>query len=399
MKPTLITGLQWGDEGKGKIIDLFASKFDVTIRFNGGNNAGHTVKVDNTQLHFKLMPSAALHGKKVLIAQAVVINPKIMLEEIAMIKKLGVKLDLGIDPRCHVVLPYHQALDGASEAAKGKAKTGSLGLGIGFTFEDRTNRAGIRMEELVQSKVLREKLKANWDLKKRRVVHAYQQKFPLTFEKVFKEYAAYGKKLKRFLLPVAEYTVNNLTRKRFLFETAQGFYLDFVFGTYPYTVAYHTIASSALPDIGLPPMALNVVGIAKAYTTRVGNGPFPTEQTNKIGEHMQVVGHEFGTVSGRKRRCGWFDLPMVRQACSLSGVNSIVLTKIDVLSGLKTIRVKNDKGYVNFPGWKEDITLVKRWRDLPSACKKYVLYLEKQLATRIQYISVGPDRQQTISKP
>jgi adenylosuccinate synthase len=344
------------------------------------------------------MPSAALHGKKVLIAQAVVINPKIMLEEITAIKKLGIKLDLGIDPRCHVVLPYHQALDGASEASKGKAKTGSLGLGIGFTFEDRTNRAGIRMEELVQPKILREKLKMNWELKKRRVVNAYQQKFPLTFEKVFKEYAAYGRKLKPYLLPVAEYTIANLAKKSFLFESAQGFYLDFVFGTYPYTVAYHTMASSALPDIGLPPMALNVVGIAKAYTTRVGNGPFPTELKNNIGEHLQVKGHEFGTVSGRKRRCGWFDLPMVRQACKLSGVNEIVLTKLDVLTGLKTIRVKTDKGYVSFPGWAENISSIKRWQNLPVACKKYVLYLEKHLQTPIKYVSVGPDRRQTIRR-
>jgi adenylosuccinate synthase len=399
MKPALITGLQWGDEGKGKIIDLLAAKYDVTIRFNGGNNAGHTVKVGDTKLHFKLMPSAALHGKKVLIAQAVVINPKIMLEEIAAIGKLGLKLDLGIDPRCHVVLPYHQALDGASEAAKGKAKTGSLGLGIGFAFEDRTNRAGLRMEELVNPKLLREKLKANWDLKKRRVVNAYGQKFPLTFEKVYRQYTEYGKKLKRFLLPVAEYTVNNLAKKNFLFESAQGFYLDFAFGTYPYTVAYHTLASSALPDIGLPPMALHVIGIAKAYTTRVGNGPFPTELTNKIGEHLQTVGHEFGTVSGRKRRCGWFDLPMVRQACRLSGVNEIVLTKLDVLTGLRTIRVKTDQGYVSFAGWSADITAIKKWQNLPAPCKKYVLYLEKHLVTRIKYVSVGPDRQQTIRKP
>ncbi|HCR81296.1 MAG: Adenylosuccinate synthetase [Candidatus Pacebacteria bacterium GW2011_GWA1_46_10] len=398
MKPTLITGLQWGDEGKGKVIDLLADKFDVTIRFNGGNNAGHTVKVGDTTLHFKLMPSAALHGKKVLIAQAVVINPKVMLQEIDQIKQLGVKLDLGIDPRCHVVLPYHQALDGASEASKGKAKTGSLGLGIGFSFEDRTNRAGIRMEELVQPTVLREKLKANWDLKKRRVVNAYQQQFPLQFEKVYQEYVAYGRKLKPYLLSVAEYTLDHLPKKRFLLETAQGFSLDFVFGTYPYTVAYHTLASSALPDIGLPPMALNVVGIVKAYTTRVGNGPFPTELKTKIGDYLQEKGHEFGTVSGRRRRCGWLDLPILQHAGRLSGINSIILTKLDVLSGLKTLKIKTAKGYVNFPGWQEDISTVKRWDKLPVNCRRYVLYLEKQLYVPIKYVSVGPDRRQTISR-
>ena len=396
--PTLVTGLQWGDEGKGKIIDLLAGKFDGVVRFNGGNNAGHTVKTGDTTLHFSLIPSSALHGKKTLIAQAVVINPKVLLKEIELVKKAGAKLNLGIDPRCHVVLPYHQALDGASEASKGKAKTGSLGLGIGFSFEDRTNRAGVRMEDLVRPKVLRAKLEANWDLKKRRVTKAYGQQFPLKLEQVYKEYTAYGRRLKKYLLPVSEYVLDNLEQQRFLFESAQGFYLDFVFGTYPYTVAYHTLASSALPAIGLPPMKLKVIGIIKAYTTRVGNGPFPTEQANKTGQYLRDRGHEYGTVSKRPRRCGWLDLLMMQHACRLSGVSSIVLTKLDVLSGLKTIKVKTAKGHKNFPGWQAEITEAKRWADLPKACQRYVLWLEKQLAIPIQYVSVGPDRAQTIKR-
>lgn len=395
-KPTLIAGLQWGDEGKGKVIDLLAGRFDATVRFNGGNNAGHTVKVGETALHFSLIPSSALHGKKTLISQAVVINPTVLLKEIELIKKTGVRLDLGIDPRCHVVLPYHQALDGASEASKGKAKTGSLGLGIGFTYEDRTNRAGIRLEDLVQPTILRAKLEANWDLKKRRVVNAYGQTFPLTLESVYAEYAAYGRKLHPYLLPVSEYVLDRLPKQRFLFESAQGFNLDFVFGTYPYTVAYHTMAAAALPDIGLPPMALNVIGIMKAYTTRVGNGPFPTEQDNSIGQHMRDHGHEYGTVSKRPRRCGWLDIPALQYACRLNGVSRIVLTKLDVLTGLKTIKVKTAKGYRSFPGWQEDISAVRNWANLPAAARTYVLWLEKQLRTPIQYVSVGPDRAQSI---
>ncbi len=398
MKPTVITGLQWGDEGKGKVIDLLASRYDATVRFNGGNNAGHTVKNGDKTLHFSLIPSAALHEQKILISQAVAINPEVLLNEIAMLKKLGVEVDLGIDPRCHVVVPYHQALDGASEASKGKAKTGSLGLGIGFTFEDRTNRAGIRMEDLVQPKVLEEKLRQNWTLKKKRVTEAYGQNFNLVLKDVIKTYTSYGRRLKQYLLPVAEYTLENMDKERFLFESAQGFYLDFVFGTYPYTVAYHTIASSALPAIGLPPMNLKVVGIAKAYTTRVGNGPFPTEQDNDIGQHLRDKGHEYGTVSKRPRRCGWFDLEMVRKACQMSGVNTLVLTKLDVLSGLKKIKVKTKDGYEEFTGWDEDITGIRQWSKLPVACRRYVVYLEKQLQVPIQYLSVGPDRKQTIKK-
>ena len=215
---------------------------------------------------------------------------------------------------------------------------------------------------------------------------------------VIKTYTSYGRRLKQYLLPVAEYTLENMDKERFLFESAQGFYLDFVFGTYPYTVAYHTIASSALPAIGLPPMNLKVVGIAKAYTTRVGNGPFPTEQDNDIGQHLRDKGHEYGTVSKRPRRCGWFDLEMVRKACQMSGVNTLVLTKLDVLSGLKKIKVKTKDGYEEFTGWDEDITGIRQWSKLPVACRRYVVYLEKQLQVPIQYLSVGPDRKQTIKK-
>lgn len=396
--PTAIVGLQWGDEGKGKIIDLLAHHYDATIRFNGGNNAGHTVKTSDHTLHFSLIPSSALHHQKILISQAVVINPQVLLAEIAMLKKLGIKVDLGIDPRCHVVLPYHQALDGASEASKGKAKTGSLGLGIGFTYEDRTNRAGIRMEDLVQPKVLEKKLTDNWTLKKRRVTKAYQQSFKPVLKNTIKTYTNYGRKLKKYLLPVAEYTLENIEKERYLLESAQGFYLDFVFGSYPYTVAYHTLASSALPAIGWPPMKLKVIGIAKAYTTRVGNGPFPSELDNKVGQYLRDQGHEYGTVSKRPRRCGWFDLPMVSKACQINGVDTLVLTKLDVLTGLETIKVKTEEGYQEFNGWQEDISQIKQWSKLPVACRKYVLYLERELQTPIKYISVGPDRKQTIKK-
>lgn len=418
LKSTVIVGLQWGDEGKGKFIDYLSEKFDGTVRYNGGNNAGHTVKVGDKTVHFSLIPSAALRGGPVYISQAVIINPRVLLKEIDLLKKMGSKFDLKIDPRCHVVLPYHQALDTASEEYKGKAGTGSLKLGIGFCCEDRTNRAGVRLIDLIDPKMLRHRLEAAWEIKKRRIESVYESKFDLNREAVYRRFLRFGRKLKPFVFPVAEFLRENIGRKRFLFEAAQGTYLDFVFGTYPYTVAYHTTAAAALTDTGLPPLQFNVAGICKAYTTRVGNGPFPTEQTNPVGEHLQTIGREFGTVSGRKRRCGWLDLMLVKNAIELNGVKSLALTKLDVLAGLPKIKIATGyvlKGkklayppvsqkdfaqvkleYKIFDGWEEDISLVRKFNRLPTSCRKYVKAIEDFLKVPIQFISVGPDRTQTI---
>lgn len=419
-KSTVIVGLQWGDEGKGKFIDYLSEKFDGTVRYNGGNNAGHTVKVGDKTVHFSLIPSAALRGGPVYISPAVIINPEVILKEISLLKKIGSKLDLKIDPRCHVVLPYHQALDAASEEYKGKKNTGSLKLGIGFCCEDRTNRAGVRLIDLIDPKVLRQGLEAAWEIKKRRVALVYGAKFDLNFAEVYRRFLQFGRKLKPFVFPVSEFLRGNIGRKRFLFEAAQGTYLDFTFGTYPYTVAYHTTAAAALTDSGLPPLKLNVIGICKAYTTRVGNGPFPTEQDNPVGEHLQTIGHEFGTVSGRKRRCGWLDLALVKNAIELNGVKSLVLTKLDVLTGLPKIKfaagyvLKGKKlaypplsqkdftqlklEYEIFDGWEDDINLVRKFNRLPVNCRKYVTAIEDFLGVPVKFISVGPDRGQTIKR-
>jgi len=415
---TVVIGLQWGDEGKGKFIDFLANQFDGTVRFNGGNNAGHSVKVGQTTLHFSLIPSAILRKKPVYISQAVVINPKILTKEIKMIQKLGIKPKLKLDPRCHVVMPYHQLLDTASEISKGAGKTGSLKLGIGFCYEDRTNRAGVRLNDLTVPKILRQRLEAVWQLKKLRVTKTYNQPFALDLEKTFKRMRRYGKLLKPYIFPVSEYLQQNLAQKSFLFESAQGTYLDFVFGSYPYTVAYHTLASSALPDCGLPPIHLDVLGLVKAYVTRVGGGPFPTELNNKIGAFLQQRGHEFGTVSGRPRRCGWLDLVLIKNACNLNGVNQLILTKLDVLSGLESIKIatgyslkrkkittppanENDWSkikphYLTLPGWQEDISHIKQFHLLPKNCQQFVNKIKSILQIPIKYISVGPDRKQTI---
>lgn len=417
-KSAAVVGLQWGDEGKGKFIDYLSGKFDGTVRYNGGNNAGHTVKVGDTTVHFSLIPSAALRGGPVYISQAVIINPRVLLKEIDLLKKIGSKFDLKIDPRCHVVLPYHQVLDSASEEYKGQAGTGSLKLGIGFCYEDRTNRAGVRMVDLIDPRMLRQRLTAAWEIKARRIESVYGSKFDLNLAEVYRQLLQFGRKLKPCVFPVAEFLRQNIGRKRFLFEAAQGAYLDFVFGTYPYTVAYHTTAAAALADSGLPPLPLNVIGICKAYTTRVGNGPFPTEQTNAVGEHLQSTGHELGTVSGRKRRCGWLDLGLVKNAIELNGVKSLVLTKLDVLAGLPKIKIATGyvlKGkklayppisekefnqvkpaYKTFAGWEQDISSVKKFNRLPANCRKYIRFIENFVGVPMQFISVGPEREQTI---
>jgi len=418
MKPFLVTGLQWGDEGKGKFIDFLGQKFDATIRFNGGNNAGHTVVHNNTTLHLSLIPSSVLHQKTVLISQAVIINPQVLLKEIKLLRELNIKPKLGIDPRCHIVMPYHQALDSASEIYKGKKKTGSLKLGIGFCYEDRTNRAGIRLIDLINPRSLRKKINAIWNLKKKRVQNAYQASFNLKKENIIKQYQQYGKLLKPYIKDVSDFVNKNLHKKSFLLESAQGAYLDFAFGTYPYTVAYHTTSTSALTSIGLPPMSINVLGIVKAYTTRVGNGPFPTGLTNKTSNHLRNTGHEYGTVSKRPRRCGWLDLVLIKKAIEINGVNSIALTKLDVLSGLKQLKVcthynlnnktinqlplthenilKLKPQYITLSGWSENITQVKKFSNLPKNCQRYINFISKKIKIPLKYISIGPDRNQTI---
>jgi len=419
-KPIAVLGLQWGDEGKGKFTDYLGGKFDVTVRYNGGNNAGHTVKVKDRTLHLSLIPSTVLHGKKVLIGQAVVINPKVLLDEIEKIESLGVKPDIGLDPRCHIVMPYHQLMDAASEIYKGAKSTGSLKLGIGFTYADRTNRAGVRLEDLVDPARLRQRLEDVWDLKRLQITKAYGAPFNLNLNEVVKTFTAFGKRLKPYMLPVPEFIMSASPTPSVLFESAQGFWLDFAFGSYPYTVAYSTVSSSALTDTGLPPQSIKVLGLVKAYTTRVGNGPFPAELSDSVGEHLRSVGHEFGTVSGRPRRCGWLDLPMVKKACQVNGVTSIALTKTDVLSGLKSIKVVSHYRingqvtdtaptlskewetakpvYHELKGWSQDLSHIRVYSQLPLAVKEYVSYIESRLNTPIQYVSVGPDRSQTIKK-
>lgn len=387
-KSMTVVGLQWGDEGKGKIIDAIAPGFDAVVRWNGGNNAGHTVVVDGKKYPLSLVPSGVLQKKKLLIAQGVVINPKVLLEEIAMLANAGFPPNLSIDPRCHVVMPYHQLLDAATEHWKGKNATGSLKLGIGYCYEDRNNRMGIRIEDLINPDVFARKVKAVLPLKRAIITNAFGMKDCKLSESFIPEYAALGKQLKKYIGDVSYYVTKHWDKKRFLFEQAHGTMLDPVFGTYPYTVAPPTIASAVFPSVGMPAKEIDVLGVVKAYTTRVGNGPFPTEQKNEIGSMLQSRGGEIGTVSGRKRRCGWLDLPMLRYAIRLNGCTALAVTKLDVLDGIGEISVCT---HYRLRGKSVPVYRKIKRRD-------YVSYLEKELGLPVHYVSVGPERTAIITR-
>lgn len=412
--PIVVVGAQWGDEGKGKIVDYLAKEADLVVRFNGGNNAGHTVVVDGNRYPLSLLPSGALWKKRLVISQGVAINPKVLLDEITAFSKLGKKPSLIIDQRAHIVMPYHQWFDRATEESKGDKKVGSLKLGIGYCYEDRTNRHGIRLEDLVNPQILKKRLDEEYPDKKRRLENVFGFTLPKTLDDIYKEYSAYGKKLKPFMADASSIVAAQMANRRILFEGAHGTFLDASFGTYPYTTAVNTISGSIFPMVGVPPQKVTVVGVVKAYTTRVGGGPFPAELTDQIGERLQEVGGEFGTVSKRKRRCGWLDLPMLRLAHRINGFSNIVLTKLDVLSGISPIKIVTSyklgkSTLLEFPsqltqvasvkpvyrilkGWKQDISGVRRFRDLPMECKSYIAYIEKSLQVSVRYISVGPDR-------
>jgi adenylosuccinate synthase len=416
--PQVIIGAQWGDEGKGKIVDYLARFSDFVVRFNGGNNAGHTVVLNGEKFPLSLLPSGVLYGKKLLLAQAVAVNPKVLLSEIYSLQKKGIKIDLTIDPRVNLVMPYHQLLDAATEEVKGKKKVGSLKLGIGYCYEDRNNRHGIRLEDLLQPEIFKEKLEEEFFFKKRRIEKVFNYKVEISFTQVYKEYIGYGKKLQRYMGDVSRIVTENLGKKKFLFEGAHGTFLDANFGTYPYTTAVNTISGSVFPNVGFPPQKLEVLGVVKAYTTRVGGGPFPTELSDGNGDKLQKQGQEFGTVSKRKRRCGWLDFPMLRHACRLNGFTALAITKLDVLSKFSEIKIahsylvngkktkefpslcseveKVKPVYKTYPGWREDITRVRRFADLPSSCRNYLKAIEKELGVPIKYISVAPERRAMI---
>ncbi len=418
--PIVIIGAQWGDEGKGKIVDYLAKEADLVVRFNGGNNAGHTVVYKGEKFPLSLLPSGVLRKKILLISQGVVINPQVLLQEIDFFTKRGINLDLTIDQRTNIVMPYHQLLDAVTEDAKGKNKVGSLKLGIGYCYEDRNNRQGIRLEDLVNPKIFRARLHEIFPFKKKRIECVYGYKANLSEKSIFAEFVQYGRRLKKYMGDVSRIVFENLNKKGILFEGAHGVFLDGNFGTYPYTTAVNTISGSVFSYVGIPPQNLEVIGVVKAYTTRVGGGPFPTELLDETGIRIGDKGKEFGTVSKRRRRCGWLDFPMLRLSHRLNGYNYLAITKLDILSGLKKLKIadyyligkkkvyefpsslanveKVVPVYTSFDGWDEDITDLKKYSDLPINCRNYLREIENKLDLPIKYISTGADRQSVIIK-
>ena len=421
MSTKIVIGTQWGDEGKGKTIDILAGKADVVVRTQSGNNAGHTIEANGEVYKLQLMPSGILNPKTLcIIGNGVVVDPKVLLSEIDNMEAKGIKTDnLKIDARAHVIMPYHIALDGLSEKARGKSDIGTTKKGIGPCYMDKAERSGIRMCDLINRELLEEKVKENLNIKNKIITLVYGGE-ALDADAVIKEYNGYAERLKKYVTDTTPILFNKIKEgSEVLFEGAQGTLLDIDLGTYPYVTSSHPISGGVCTGSGIGPRMIDeCIGIAKGYTTRVGNGPFPTELHDETGDAIRNKGHEFGTVTGRPRRCGWFDAVIVRYAARTSSLSSIVLNKIDPLGGLDKIKIcvaykkdgeitydfpptleelaKCEPVYEEMDGWSEDISGIREFDKLPENCKKYIERIEELCGVKIATVGVGPDREQNI---
>lgn len=417
----MVIGAQWGDEGKGKIVDYLAAKADAVVRSQGGNNAGHTVVIDGKAYPLRLMPSGIMYpGTVCVIGTGVVIDPKSLIEEMRRLESEGVDArHLQISTRAHVVFPYHIRLDEAEEASKGAMKIGTTKNGIGPCYADKINRIGIRIADLMDEKVFAEKLKYNVERKNLLLEKLYGAE-GFDYEQMLKDYLGYAEILRPYVKDT-NYTVQKLVRegKRVLFEGAQASMLDCDNGTYPFVTSSHPTAGGACIGAGIGPHFMeNIFGVVKAYSTRVGQGPFPTEQKNDIGDTIRKIAHEYGTVTGRARRVGWLDARAVRYAAELNSFDYIAVTRLDVLDTMKEIKVctgyeyegkileeypadlnlleKVTPVYTTFAGWQQDITAIRRYEDLPKNAIAYLEGISKLIGVPVGIVSVGPSREQTI---
>jgi len=424
MSTLVVVGSQWGDEGKGKITDLLSEETDIIVRYQGGCNAGHTVVKGDKQFIFHLIPSGILHkGVKCLIGNGVVIDPEALLQEIENLKKKNIEIDdnLLIDFKAHVVLPYHKTLDEIKEIKRGKDKIGTTQRGIGPAYADKIARTGIRMIDLIDEKFLPKKLENNLNEKETIFEKLYGLKISNQEKKdILKKYREYGQLLKRYVTDVSLYLNQAINEnKKILFEGAQGTLLDVDHGTFPYVTSSNPIAGGACIGTGVGPTKIDkVMGITKAYTTRVGRGPFPTEMQGELEEYTRQKGGEFGATTGRPRRCGWFDAVLVKYAVRINGMDNMALTKVDVLSDFDKIKIctyykYNEEiieefpvnleilqncipGYEEMEGWKGDISQITKYGDLPQQLKDYISRIEELVKTKVVIVSVGPKRSQTI---
>lgn len=424
MACVVVLGSQWGDEGKGKVVDLLTERAKATVRFQGGNNAGHTLVVDGEKFILHLIPSGILHDNKTcFIGNGVVVDPEVLLQEIDRLKERGVSIGpkkLRLSDRAHLIMPYHKALDHAREMAKGKSAIGTTGRGIGPCYEDKASRNGIRVVDLSDPGLLREKIEANLAEKNFWLSEYYKQD-PISPDEVYEKYMAFGRRLAPHVADVAT-ELNDLLEdgQSILFEGAQGTHLDIDHGTYPYVTSSNPVAGAACCGAGVGVTRLDqVMGVVKAYTTRVGGGPFPTELKDEVGQWMQEKGAEFGATTGRPRRCGWLDGVVVRQAVRLSGITGLCVTKLDVLTGLDKllfcVGYETEDGrkvrslpaslkelakcrpvYEEMQGWQEDISQVRRYEDLPSSCRLYLERLAEFCGAPLSIVSVGAAREATM---
>jgi adenylosuccinate synthase len=420
----VVVGTQWGDEGKGKIVDLLAEFVDIVVRFQGGNNAGHTMVIGDEQFICHLIPSGILQEKLCVIGNGVVVDPAVLIEEIDQLRNRGVDVGpnkLIISERAHVIMPYHKQVDHGREKLKGDQKIGTTGRGIGPAYEDKATRRGIRFVDLLDTENFVEKVKILVD-EKNFYLKSYLSVETVDASSMIEQYKAYAERLAPYVDDVS-IVINKAVKegRQILFEGAQGTHLDIDHGTYPFVTSSNTVAGNACCGAGVGPGVItDVIGIVKAYTTRVGKGPFPAELFDEIGDRIQEKGAEFGATTGRKRRCGWLDAAILRNAVRLNGLTGIAVTKLDVLRGLETLKIctgYNYKGeilndfpaslkilaackpvYETLPGWAEDISGAKEMKDLPVNVKNYLNRIEELTETPIHIVSVGAERKQTIVK-
>jgi len=421
MSTIVITGTQWGDEGKGKIVDYLAEQADTVVRYQGGCNAGHTVVSGGEEYKLRLLPSGILYkGTHNIIANGVAFDPEVCLQEMDALAARGIDVsNIRISDRAHVVMPYHRLMDGIGDAQRGADKIGTTGRGIGPCYMDRDDRVGIRVCDLMDGDEFAKKLKKNLVRKNAELAAAYDHA-PLVYEDVLKEYKGYAERLRPLVTDTIPLVNEEIAAgRKILFEGAQATMLDIDYGTYPYVTASHPISGGVTIGAGVAPKKIDtVIGVVKAYCTRVGEGPFPTEQLNDIGEELRRAGHEFGTVTGRPRRTGWLDAVVVRHAGMLSGIDYMAVTRLDILDGFDEIKIctgYRHKGevlkgvpaslntlaevepiYETFPGWKTDISGIRSYDALPENARRYLTRMAEVTGIALGIVSVGPSREQTI---
>lgn len=421
MSTVVITGTQWGDEGKGKIVDYLAQQAETVVRYQGGSNAGHTVAVNGEEYKLRLLPSGILYkGTHNIIANGVVVDPEVMLQEMDGMTERGIDVSgIRLSDRAHVVMPYHRIMDGVGDAARGSNKIGTTKRGIGPCYMDRDDRIGIRVCDLMDKEEFARKLKLNLEKKNKELELLYGEK-ALNFDEVYNEYQGYAERLRPYVCDAIVLLNEEIdSGRKVLFEGAQATMLDIDYGTYPYVTASHPVSGGVAVGAGIAPKKIDkVVGVVKAYCTRVGEGPFPTEQLNEVGDHLREAGHEFGTVTGRPRRTGWLDAVVVRYAGMLSGLDYMAITRLDILDGFEEVRMcvgYKYKGevltsvpadlkvvaavepvYETFKGWQCDISGIREYADLPEAARQYLARMAEVTGVKVGIVSVGPDRDQTI---